>query len=128
MEALTTHGITVRATAYYLPEAAEPKHGKFLFGYRISIENGSSHTVQLLARRWFIYNAVGFVRVVEGPGVVGQQPILAPNESHQYTSYCELDTDIGAMVGTYLMKRLEDGERFEVRIPRFLLVEPTRLN
>ncbi len=128
MEALTTHGITVRAKAQYLPEQSNPRQGRFVFGYHISIENGSKHTVQLLSRRWVIKNAAGMVRVVEGLGVVGRQPVLAPGEAHQYASYCELNTDLGSMVGTYLMKRLDTQELFDVRIPQFLLVIPAKWN
>ncbi len=128
MNALTTHNITVRVAAQYLPEQSAPRRRKFLFGYYISIENGSQHTVQLLGRRWVIKNAGGEVRVVEGPGVVGQQPVLAPGETHRYASYCEMDTEVGAMVGTYLMQRTDTGELFEVRIPRFLLVTPAKMN
>jgi len=128
MDALTTHNITVRVTAQYLPKQSNPRARRFLFGYYISIENGSQHTVQLLGRRWVITNAGGEVRVVEGPGVVGQQPVLAPGDAHQYASYCEMDTEVGAMVGTYLMQRTDTGELFEVRIPRFLLVTPAKMN
>ncbi len=128
MEALTTHDITVRANARYLPKQSNPLYGKFIFGYQISIENGSKHTVQLLSRRWVIKNAGGVVRIVEGRGVVGQQPIIAPGESHQYISYCDLDTEMGSMSGSYLVRRLDTGELLEVRIPLFQLVIPGLLN
>ncbi|MCS6928768.1 MAG: Co2+/Mg2+ efflux protein ApaG [Saprospiraceae bacterium] len=128
MKALTTAGITVRAEAFYLPEHSKPQENRYLFGYRIAIENGSKHTVQLISRRWLIRNALGMRREVEGLGVVGQQPILAPGYAFEYSSYCDLDTDIGAMVGIYFMKRIDDGAWFTVQIPQFMLVVPARLN
>ncbi len=128
MNAITTEGITVRAEAQYLSEHSQPQLGKFLFGYRIAITNGSKHTVQLIKRHWLIRNGFGVQREVEGPGVVGQQPVLAPGETFEYSSYCELDTDYGAMLGTYIMKRLDAGDFFRVRIPRMTLVVPVRLN
>ncbi|MCS7035426.1 MAG: Co2+/Mg2+ efflux protein ApaG [Saprospiraceae bacterium] len=128
MRAITTEGITVRAEAQYLPEHSYPQGGRFLFGYRITITNGSKHTVQLLERSWLILNGFGARREVEGPGVVGQQPVMAPGETFEYSSYCELDTDYGAMLGAYFMKRIDKGDFFSVRIPRMLLIVPARLN
>lgn len=128
MNAITTEGITVRAEAQYLPDYSQPQRGKFLFGYRIAITNGSKHTVQLLQRHWLIRNGFGARREVEGLGVVGQQPVLAPGETFEYSSYCDLDTDYGAMLGTYVMRRVDASDFFRVRIPRMILVVPARLN
>lgn len=128
MNAITTEGITVRAEAQYLSDYSQPQLGKFLFGYRIAITNGSKHTVQLIKRYWLIRNGFGARREVEGLGVVGQQPVLAPGETFEYSSYCELDTDYGAMLGTYIMKRADAGDFLSVRIPRMTLVVPARLN
>jgi ApaG protein len=128
MNAITTEGITVRAEAQYLSDYSQPQLSRFLFGYRIAITNGSKHTVQLIKRHWRIWNGFGAQREVEGAGVVGQQPILAPGETFEYSSYCELNTDYGAMLGDYFMKRIDTGDFFRVRIPRMILVVPARLN
>lgn len=128
METFTTNNITVTVVTRYLPEYSNPVAGKYIFGYHILIENGSPHTVQLLRRRWLIQDEYGFVREVEGAGVVGEQPILEPGASHEYTSYCDLNTEIGQMGGTYLMTRMDNESFFDVRIPVFLMVYPARLN
>lgn len=128
MNILTTNGITVAVYNEYLPEYSQPRAGKFVFGYFISIENGSPHTVQLLRRHWVIQQASGEVREVKGEGVVGLQPVIEPGASHEYTSHCELYSDIGRMSGNYLMRRCDDDSLFEVSIPAFQLVAPFKLN
>lgn len=99
-----------------------------MFAYRIDIRNNSEHTVKLLRRHWFISDANGTVREVEGEGVVGRQPVLEPGESHQYMSGCNLKSGVGKMKGTYLMERLANGEHFQVNIPEFTLMVPYRMN
>ena len=100
MEIFTTNGITVSVETQYMPFHSNPRRGKFIFGYHITIENGSLHTVQLLSRHWVICDSDGQVREVSGDGVVGLQPVLAPGESHAYDSYCDLGTEMGKMSGT----------------------------
>ena len=92
------------------------------------IENKSEYTVQLLKRKWNIFDSNGEHRVVEGDGVVGQQPVLAPNEIYEYESACNLNTDMGKMRGIYQMMRIVDKENFYVEIPEFKLIAPQRLN
>lgn len=128
MEILTTNGITVSVETQYLAAHSNPRELKFLFGYHIVIENGSPFTVQLLRRHWFIQDSDGRLREVEGEGVIGVQPVLQAGESHEYASFCNLETEIGKMRGTYLMSRLDDGSLFEVTIPEFRMVAPFRLN
>lgn len=128
MEILTTNGITITVETQYLPQHSDPKEGNFVFGYHITIENGSDHTVQLLRRHWFIHDAIGNIREVQGDGVIGQQPILEPGQVHQYASYCDLKTDMGKMRGTYLMTRRDDGTYFDVPVPEFKLFFPARMN
>lgn len=128
MEILTTYGITITVETRYLPDHSDPAGDRFIFGYLISIENGSEYTVQLLRRHWIIVDANGNTREVEGEGVVGVQPVLSPGETHQYASYCDLSTDLGKMRGTYLMTRLDDNTFFDVPIPEFKLVTPARMN
>ena len=128
MEILTTNGITITVETQYLPQHSDPKEGKFVFGYHITIENGSDHTIQLLRRHWFIYDGCGEIREVEGEGVIGQQPVLEPGQYHQYASYCDLKTDIGKMRGTFLMTRRNDQVFFDVPVPEFKMCMPARLN
>lgn len=124
----TTNGIKVTVERTYLPQHSNPMEGRFVFGYHIAIENASAHTVQLLRRTWRIANGDGTIRVVEGEGVVGVQPVLEPGAVHRYTSFCNLYTEIGEMVGSYQMCRLVDGQLFEANIPAFTMVVPYRLN
>lgn len=128
METLTTNNITVSVETEYLAAHSNPRDGKFIFGYHITIENRSPHTVQLLRRHWIIMDSDGVLREVEGEGVVGLQPVLAPGEIHGYSSFCNLDTAIGKMSGTYLMVRLDDDSRFEASIPEFRMIAPFVLN
>ncbi|MDX1912104.1 MAG: Co2+/Mg2+ efflux protein ApaG [Saprospiraceae bacterium] len=128
MEIAITQGITVAVEHQYLPEHSDQREHRFVFGYHIRIENGSPYTVQLLRRHWYITDAASQLREVEGEGVVGEQPVLLPGEHYQYTSYCDLNTDMGKMRGTYLMTRREDGGFFEVEIPEFKMVAPSKLN
>jgi ApaG protein len=128
METSTTQGVKISVTTNYLPDYSSPAQQHFVFAYKISIENNSEFTVKLLRRHWHIYDSNGVVREVEGEGVVGQQPVLEPNESHQYVSGCNLKTGIGKMKGTYLMERLVDGKQFNVNIPEFVLIVPYKLN
>ena len=95
-----------------------------MFSYRVEIENGSRETVQLRARHWVITDAAGRVEEVEGPGVLGEEPILSPGDSFTYTSGCPLPTPSGFMSGTYRMQRI-DGSFFDVAIPLFSLDAPT---
>ena len=124
----TTQGVTVSVATEYQPEYSNPGQQHFVFTYRICIENRSEYTVQLLRRHWYIYDADGRVREVEGEGVVGQQPVLEPGEVHEYVSGCNLKAGIGKMKGTYLMERIVDGKKFQAGIPEFTMVVPYRLN
>ncbi len=112
----------------YQPEYSSPSQAHYVFTYRITIENEGPSTVQLLRRHWIIYDAHGMAREVEGEGVVGQQPILEPGETHEYVSGCNLRSSLGKMGGTYLMERIIDGKQFRVNIPEFTMVVPYRLN
>jgi ApaG protein len=128
MDTTTTQGVKVTVTTNYLPDYSSPAQQHFVFAYKINIENNSEFTVKLLRRHWFIHDSNGVVREVEGEGVVGQQPVLEPGESHEYVSGCNLKTGIGKMRGTYLMERLVDGRQFQVVIPEFVLIVPYKLN
>lgn len=128
MDMTTTQGVKVTVTTNYLPDYSSPAQQHFVFAYKINIENNSEFTVKLLRRHWYIHDSNGVVREVEGEGVVGQQPVLEPGDSHEYVSGCNLKSGIGKMRGTYLMERLVDGKQFQVDIPEFVLIVPYRLN
>jgi ApaG protein len=128
METLTTHGIQISVEPFYLPHESIPIQHRYVFAYRITIQNQSADTVQLLRRHWFIVESNGMVREVEGEGVVGLQPVLEPGESHQYTSWCPLMTDLGKMYGTFQMVRQSNQAKFDVEIPAFKLLPPFKLN
>lgn len=118
----TTEGITITVRPVYIDGQSDAIARKFVFAYFIRIENKSSEKVQLLRRHWFIRHSSGRLEEVEGEGVVGKQPVLAPGEHHEYNSYCILETMEGSMEGTYLMQRPpQSGEMFRVVIPKFTL-------
>ena len=118
-----TRGVRVRVVASYLPQQSDPQEGRWVWAYVIEIDNEGDETVQLVDRHWVITDGHGRVEEVQGPGVVGEQPVLEPGDSYQYTSGCPLGTDSGVMVGSYGMIT-EGGERFEAAIPAFSLHMP----
>ena len=123
-----TAGVSVTVSTEYQPEYSAPIQNHYVFTYKIVIENHSSSTVQLISRLWYIYDSNGTVRVVQGDGVVGQQPTLEPGDKHEYISGCNLRTGMGKMNGFYMMERVIDGHLFEVHIPEFSMVVPYFLN
>lgn len=128
--AATTRSIRVQVQPIFLEDQSSPDENYYVWAYRVRIENQGGETVQLLNRYWKITDASGRVQEVRGPGVVGEQPVLAPGESYEYTSGCPLSTPSGIMVGTYEMET-RDGELFDIAIPAFSLdspFQPRRLN
>jgi ApaG protein len=123
-----TEDVIVSVQTAYLPAQSSPETNHYMFAYRVRITNDSSQTVQLLRRRWVISDAYGRKHVVQGDGVVGLQPILAPGESHEYISGCNFPTTIGQMRGHYFMVRKGDPAEFKVRIPKFTMATPNTLN
>ncbi|MDX2166510.1 MAG: Co2+/Mg2+ efflux protein ApaG [Deltaproteobacteria bacterium] len=122
-----TRNIRVRVQSSYVPERSEPEQGSWFFIYTVEISNQGSDTAQLVSRHWIITDANGAVNEVRGPGVVGEQPTLAPGESFTYTSACPLETPFGTMHGTYQMVT-KSGERFDAEIAAFSLGEPHAIN
>ncbi len=120
----TTDGIAVSVRTFYLEDQSEPDEGKWVWAYRVRIENHGRETVQLLRRTWRITDAHGRMQVVQGAGVVGEQPVLEPGEAFEYTSGTPLDTASGFMVGTYHMVRTASAQQFDVAIPAFSLDSP----
>ena len=115
-----THGLRVSVRPQFAPEHSEARASRFVFVYRIRIENLADFTARLMWRRWFIEDPVGGDSEVQGEGVVGETPTLAPGEVHEYQSFCVLAGPSGAMRGYYVFQR-SDGSRLDVTIPRFAL-------
>lgn len=122
MVTATTNGIEVSVEVTYQAEFSSPMQHHYVFTYKVTIQNKSSQTVQLLRRKWEIADAAEITKTVEGEGVVGQQPILEPGQSHSYVSGCNLKSGLGKMVGTYYMQKLFDGKIMEVKVPEFQLI------
>jgi ApaG protein len=118
-----TRDIVVEVEPFYLEERSDPSERRYLWGYRITIDNRSDSFVQLVSRYWHITDGNGRVEEVRGEGVVGDQPKLEPGDSYQYTSGCPLPTPSGIMVGRYTMRTDKD-ETFEIAIPAFSLDLP----
>jgi ApaG protein len=122
-----TRGILVEVDSSFVPERSEPMRRMWFFAYRIRIANQGEETVQLVSRNWIITDAHGEVEEISGPGVVGEQPVLAPGEAFEYTSFCPLPTPFGSMRGSYQMVTRE-GEAFDIEIAPFELSQPLPVN
>jgi ApaG protein len=118
-----TNNIRVEVESNYAAERSQPFQNQWFFHYTVRISNEGDDTVQLLSRHWLITDGTGHVEEVRGPGVVGEQPVLSPGESFEYTSGCPLKTSTGSMRGTYQMIT-EDGTHFDIEIAPFNLAEP----
>ena len=119
-----TAGVMVRVEPRFLPEESAPEQSRYVWAYTIEIENRGSETVQLLSRYWRITDENGLTQEVRGPGVVGEQPVIAPGKSFRYTSACPLAAPSGVMVGAYSMQRIGDGGAFDIAVPLFALDSP----
>ena len=122
-----TRGIRVEVLARYAAENSRPQFSQWVFEYTVRITNQGSDTVQLVSRHWIITDASGEIQEVKGPGVVGNQPVLAPGESFKYSSWCPLETPVGMMHGTYQMVAT-GGEQFDIEIAPFGLKAPYSVN
>ena len=120
----TTAGITITVKPSYLDTQSSPENSHFVWAYHIRIENNGSRTVQLRNRHWRITDSRGRTQEVRGAGVVGEQPVLRPGDSFEYTSGTGLPTPSGIMTGSYEMEASDTGERFDVKVPSFSLDSP----
>jgi ApaG protein len=130
MYSAITREIRVQVEPIYLDDQSEPDDAQYVWAYRVQIENEGTETVQLLTRYWHITDGMGRVQEVRGAGVVGEQPVLNPGESYEYTSGTPLPTPSGIMKGSYQM-RTPAGEKFDIEVPAFSLdcpYETRRLN
>lgn len=118
-----TRGFIVRVSVSFLPEQSEVAKGRWFWAYHIRIENEGLMAAQLLTRHWDIRDANGVHHLVDGEGVVGEQPVIKPGGAYDYVSGCPLTTPSGSMHGSYQMLG-EDGSRFDIAIPKFSLTTP----
>jgi len=119
--------IKVEVVTEYLAEQSDVAASRFVFAYHITLRNVGNVPAQLISRHWVITDAEGDIQEVKGLGVVGHQPLLAPDQSFEYTSGCALTTAVGTMRGTYQMVA-EDGTQFDAVIPEFVLAMPRVLH
>ena len=127
MSDTTTRGIRVQVESFYDEDRSAPQENYYFFAYRVTISNVGGEPAQLVSRDWIITDATGYQQQVQGPGVVGEQPLLDPGESFEYTSFCPLSTPVGSMHGTYRMV-LPSGESFDAVIAPFSLAVPHSVN
>jgi ApaG protein len=123
MYSALTQNIRVTVRPEFSPERSEPSDGAYFWIYSIEIANQGQRRVKLMQRHWRITDALGHLETVDGPGVVGEQPTIAPGHAFRYSSGCPLRTPSGFMVGTYSMVD-EEGRTFDVEIPAFSLDSP----
>lgn len=128
IKTLITSGIQISVNTQFRADLSELEASNYFFNYRIDVINKNSYDVQLISRDWYIFDSLNEVRVVSGPGVVGEQPILKPGETFTYTSGCDLSSEVGQMKGFYTFKNLLDGELFQVYVPDFALTYPGKMN
>ena len=121
-------GVKISVETFYQPEFSNPLNSEFMFAYRITIENNNNFPIKLLSRHWHIFDSNGSMKEVQGEGVVGVQPLIAPAEKYEYMSGCNLRSEIGRMHGTYLMENVNTLKTFNVVIPYFEMQVPFKMN
>ena len=127
MNSATPYKITVKVDPFYIEDQSVPEENRYVFAYKVNIQNKGTVAAKLVTRHWIITDANGKIQEVKGQGVVGEQPFLRPGEGFQYTSGAVLDTAVGTMRGFYQMVG-EDGNRFNAEIPIFTLSVPRTLH
>ena len=124
---MAKYEFSIAVKPQFLPEQSDPERDHYLFAYTIKVTNTGEVTAKLISRHWIITDADHHVEEVKGAGVVGEQPVLRPGESFEYTSACPLATPLGSMKGSYQCVA-EDGTKFDVPIPEFVLATPRTLH
>ena len=124
---MPAYEFAVKVRTQYLPEQSNPERDQFVFSYTITIQNTGSIAAQLISRHWVITDAANKTQEVRGLGVIGHQPLLQPGQQFEYTSGTQVATPQGSMYGEYFCVA-EDGHRFEVPIPEFVLAQPGALH
>jgi ApaG protein len=121
------HGITVEAQVSYIAQQSDPANNRYVFAYTMTITNTGTVAARLISRHWIITDSNDLVQEVKGEGVIGEQPLLQPKQSFQYTSGTAIATPVGTMRGSYQMLG-EDGVQFDATIPGFTLAVPRTLH
>ncbi len=127
MDKSNQHGFIIQTQVNFLPDQSDESDNRFVFSYTINITNLGNSIARLISRHWIITDAYNHVQEVHGQGVVGEQPLLKPNQSFEYTSGTVLTTQVGTMRGSYQMQA-EDGTLFDIEIPQFVLSVPRVLH
>ncbi len=127
MESADKYRVEVAVKVNYLPEQSDEADGRFVFAYTVTLTNSGATSVQLMSRHWIITDAEYHVQEVRGKGVVGEQPVLQPGQSFEYSSGTVLSTQVGTMRGSYQMVA-GDGTHFDASIPQFVLSVPRVLH
>lgn len=128
MTSKISSGVKISVETFYQPMYSNPIQNEYMFAYRIIIENHNYFPVKLLNRHWIIFDSLNDIREVQGEGVVGEQPIIYPNEVYKYVSGCSLRSEIGKMKGSYEMENMLTKEKISVSIPPFDLIVPVKYN
>lgn len=128
MVSLISEGVEISVETFYQQDYSKPMQSEYMFAYRITIENHNSFPIKLHRRHWNIFDSNGTYREVEGEGVIGVQPVLAPGENYKYVSGCNLHTEMGKMSGNYQMENLDSKKMFDVSIPAFEMIVPLKNN
>ena len=128
MNSKISGGVKISVETFYQAEYSNPLNSEYMFAYKITIENNNEFSIRLLRRHWHINDSNGSFREVEGEGVVGIQPVIAPGSSYQYISGCNLRSELGKMQGTYLLENQNNKKTFKVTIPPFQMIAPFKMN
>jgi ApaG protein len=128
MKSAVTAGIEIKVSSRYEAIFSNEDNNEFLFSYAVEITNTNDFEVKLLKRHWHITDGLGNVRQVDGEGVIGKQPVIKSFECFKYDSACDFPTHIGKMQGFYLFENLENGFKFKVFIPEFMMITDQKLN
>jgi ApaG protein len=123
-----TSGVRITVAVRYEENLSSAPIESFVFSYHITVENQNDYPVRLLRRHWYIFDSVALKREVEGPGVIGETPIILPGDYFSYNSACDLRSDRGTMHGYYTMQKPGERGMFEVKIPKFSLEFTYSLN
>lgn len=122
-----SYDLTVSVAPHFVPEQSDPAEQQYVFAYTVRITNTGEYPVQVISRHWIITDSNRHTQEVRGLGIVGQQPLIPPGETFEYTSACPLPTPVGTMRGTYHCVG-ENGIPFEVQIAEFMLAMPRTLH
>jgi ApaG protein len=123
-----TKDVSVSVEVIFQPKHSNINVSQYVFSYTVTIKNLGKSAVQLLRRHWIIFESNATKREIKGEGVIGEFPIILPNETYSYSSWCPIGNTLGYMEGVYLMKDIDTDTFFDVTIPRFQLVVSSKLN